>query len=161
MNTREPAVVPAMARDLRKRSTRATTEAGMKLSLLVAERGSRWLERLRGWRNPLNHLIVLTQHGSESIQEFRARVQERLEKLKRKRTQVDQMLLAAGSSDDGSALLARAQMLSSMAAAVGDDVPIVIDAGSERDARQRLRLQALAQAVAEQLAWPSHRIRLA
>jgi len=131
----------------------------MKMSLLVAERGSRWLERVRAWRNPLNQLLVLTQTGSESLQDFRARVQERIEALRRKRSEVDQVMFAAGSSDDGATLLARAQMLSSMAAAADADVPIVIDAGA--DARARVRMQALARAVAEQIHWPEHRIRLA
>ena len=133
----------------------------MKISLLIVERGSHWLDRVQGWRKPANELLVVTQHGGEPNREFRARVDERLERLRRHASPVDQVMVVASQAHDPTALLCRAQILGSVLAKLSADVQIVLDFDHHGEGPTQRRMQALADTVAQQFGSPAARIRVA
>lgn len=133
----------------------------MNVSLLIAEQGARWLERAQIWRKPANEFLVLSQHHEESNQEFRVRVEERIARLGRQRSPLDQVMLVAGGHWDAKAVLARAQMLGSLLAKLGDNARILLDPGNGEDARAGMRLRALARTVAEMAGGHPWRIQIA
>jgi broad specificity phosphatase PhoE len=131
------------------------------VSLLIAEEGARWLERAQAWRKPANEFLVLSQHHEESNQDFRVRVEERIARLGRQRSPLDQVMLVAGRRWDTTAVLARAQMLGSLLAKLGDNARILLDPGKADDPRTGMRLRALARTVVELAGGHPWRIQIA
>ena len=126
----------------------------MNISLLIAEDGADWVERARAWRLPANELMVLAQQRDESNLDFRARIEQRLARLRRVDKAVEQVLLVAGRRRDGSALLARAELLHLLLngsnASTGSS-SVRLDAGARDDAQAHFSIRALAQTVLEQI----------
>ncbi len=132
----------------------------MKISLLIVERGSQWLEHIKRWRKPANDLLVVTQHRSEPNREFRARVLDRLERLRQRRAAVDQVMVVAGGAQDPMTLLSRAQMLGAMLSRLSAEVHIVLNCDARSGDPAQRQMKALADTVVEQAGHPAGRIRL-
>lgn len=118
------------------------------VSLVIAEARARCMDSLLSWRRPANQLVVLTQHADEPHCAFRGRVTERLARFRHRGERLDEVMLVAGSGQDGGATLARAQMLGSVFAQLDEHTRISLDAGSTADPVAWRSLQSLAETVA-------------
>jgi hypothetical protein len=106
-------------------------------------------------------LLVITQHAAEPNREFRARVQERLERLERKSAPVDQAMVVVGATNDASALPSRVHTLCSLLVMLSTEVQVVLDTGEQRNLVGQRRMRAPADTAAEQAGSPASRIQLA
>lgn len=97
------------------------------ISLLILERGSRWIERAQCWRKPANTLMVVSQQGDEPTTEFRTRVEHRLERLRRGRSPVEQVMVLSGTSGAVARPCAAAKPWQAILAALSPEVDVVLD----------------------------------
>jgi hypothetical protein len=112
------------------------------VAVLIAERGARWSDWARAWCGPARELVLLIQHGQEAASEFRARIEQGLERMQKRTSTVQQVVLIAGDDNDASTLVARAQLVRAILAKLGKGpraAQLVLDAGSEQATALRRR----------------------
>ena len=121
------------------------------VSVVVAERGSDWLDWARHLRGRTSSTIVLAQNESEGAHDFAERVQHRLGRLHASGTRVEQAAFV-GSADSPAALTqlrpGLLRKLSAVLSATAERSKLYLDAAAEAPAVRRM-LAAMAWTLSE------------
>jgi hypothetical protein len=122
------------------------------VAIIVAERGGEWLSWARALRANRDSTIVLAQSSLEDDASFAERVSERLRRLERTRTLVQDAAFVGGDRSDAQAQVQRTAILrrlSTLLSLDGRSTRLYLDAAARQGQRSLRLMRALGWTIAD------------